>query len=337
MWYRGSLTYHRDLALEMVRHAGTDGYIIEFGSFIGNSALAWHRAIRRLQYGTVVVCVDTWLGEANFWRMKGKLLGPQGLDGQPRLYEAFMLNTRNASRHILPLRMAADSALRYLAELIAKKGLPRPAVVYVDTAHTYPETVLELRAAFELLPPGGFLVGDDFRDQWAEVQQAVSEFVTWAGPSAFDLPGIYAHTWPPRPMRMVQVLDGSTKPGVEESPLLVRLPGQWVLRKASRVGNLSQVSEAAAWGRKHMKPLQCCLNGWLDHPPMSGGLVGGGAGPQYYTTCAPRAPPLSQGHCSNPAKVIRCEKEKLVRFGCHQPMWASSSKHGGNASNIKLV
>ena len=343
MWYRGSLTYHRDLALEIVRHAGASGYIIEFGSFIGNSALAWARAIKRLEYSTVVVCVDTWLGEANFWRSKGKLLGPQGADGQPRLFEAFMLNTRtrtrNASRYLLPVRMAADSALRYFAELVAKKGLPRPAAIYVDTAHTYPETVLELRSAYALLPPGGFLVGDDFRGDWAEVQQSVNEFVSWAGPSAFDLPITYVRSWPYRQMRVVTLLDGAAATtGIDDSPLLVRLPGQWVLRKASvptQSGDkhTSDAQTAAAWTHAHMKPLQCCLNGWLDHPPISGGLIGGGSGPRYYTRCAPRAPYLSQGHCSNPAKIIRCEKEKLVRFGCHQPVWATSSSRLGNLSN----
>ena len=49
--------------------------------------------------------------------------------------------------------------LRYLLELVDRRQIPRPRVIYLDTAHEYPETVLELRLAFQLLAPGGILTG----------------------------------------------------------------------------------------------------------------------------------------------------------------------------------
>ena len=156
-WYQGSFMRHRDLATELVRHAGTGGYVVEVGSYMGNSATAWARAAKRLGFNTTIVCVDTWLGEANFWRAKGMMLGPQARDGTPRIYEMFMLNTVNLSHWLLPVRMAADTGLRVLAELIQKGRISRPSVVYVDTAHTYPESVLEMRLAWALLPPGSEL------------------------------------------------------------------------------------------------------------------------------------------------------------------------------------
>jgi hypothetical protein len=47
MWYQGSFQHHRDLADELVRNAGTAGWVVEFGSFMGSSALAWARAVNR--------------------------------------------------------------------------------------------------------------------------------------------------------------------------------------------------------------------------------------------------------------------------------------------------
>ena len=45
-------------------------------------------------------------------------------------------------------------------------------------AHEYPEVLGELLEAWSLLPPGGFLVGDDFRPEWPGVKRGVWELVT---------------------------------------------------------------------------------------------------------------------------------------------------------------
>lgn len=99
------------------------------------------------------------------------------------------------SRHVIPAQMPAMVGLRYLLELVDRRRIPRPRVIYLDTAHECtphvicsldpwtcllpvrsfyiaqkmwsknrlctadPETVLELRLAFQLLAPGGILTG----------------------------------------------------------------------------------------------------------------------------------------------------------------------------------
>jgi hypothetical protein len=324
MWYQGSFQHHRDLADELVRNAGTAGWVVEFGSFMGSSALAWARAVNRQNKSTKVVCVDTWLGEHNFWRMKGKQLGPQAADGTPRIFEMFMLNTRNHSDRLIPLRMNADSGLRYLTELVVKKGLQQPGAVYVDTAHTYPETVLELRAAYDLLAPGGFLVGDDFRGDWARVQQSVNEFVEWAGRGAFEPPAAYARSWRWRISRVVRVLNGSTPTmDLDEAPLLIRVPGQWVLRKAlgGAPPSAEELAERRRWTRNNLKPLHCCLNGWADH---RGASITPGA--RMYKRCAPAAPWLGQRNCRRPNNPLQCNKELLHDFSCRAPRDVARSR-----------
>ena len=60
---------------------------------------------------------------------------------------------------------------------LANPNLVAAAVIYLDTAHTYPEMVLEMEAAWEVLAEGGYLIGDDFDHRWAPVQQSVTNFV----------------------------------------------------------------------------------------------------------------------------------------------------------------
>ena len=74
--------------------------------------------------------------------------------------------------------------------------IPPPGLIYLDTAHTYPETLLELEQAWNLLAPGDFVLGDDFDNYWPPVQQSVIEFVQRVGAASFDRPALYTRSWP---------------------------------------------------------------------------------------------------------------------------------------------
>ena len=60
----------------------------------------------------------------------------------------------------------------------------------------YPETEFEMEAAWEVLAPGGYLVGDDFDHYWPEVQQSVNEFVLRHDQSEFADPSELSTSWP---------------------------------------------------------------------------------------------------------------------------------------------
>ena len=163
-WYHQSAfaRQHRDLAQALVssvereydpsaggRHAQAavrGAWMLEVGSFIGNSAVTWGRAAIRAKSNLTIVCLDTWLGDVGMWQRKGKWLGtPDRVTGEPRLYEQFMANVQgwNLSGRVLPLRAPASVGLRYLSSLIDTGQLPSPSLVYVDAAHEYPETELD--------------------------------------------------------------------------------------------------------------------------------------------------------------------------------------------------
>ena len=142
-WYGSVFSMsHYDLAeilLTTVQDAWhDDAWVLEAGSFIGNSAVTWASTMRALQMRSVVVCIDTWLGDIIMWEKRGKMLGKPGADGQPRLFEQFMLNVagKNMTEYVLPLRMPASIGLLYVRRHVEQQGLPPPAIIYVDTAHT---------------------------------------------------------------------------------------------------------------------------------------------------------------------------------------------------------
>eukprot|EP00966_Prymnesium_polylepis_P114108 2637145-Prymnesium_polylepis.1 len=173
-FYRSTFaTAHKVLARFLARHAGNGGWILELGSFVGNSATVLARAAVKSGVDAPVVCMDTWLGDVGMWvhhRLRS------GRMGEPRLFEQFMANIVgfNATDRVIPVRVSSQVGLKFVRKLVADGTISRPRVIFLDTAHEYPETVLEMREAFEVLAPGGILTGDDYDRFWPGVQQSVN-------------------------------------------------------------------------------------------------------------------------------------------------------------------
>jgi hypothetical protein len=49
-----------------------------------------------------------------------------------------------------------------------------PEVIYLDSAHEFDETFIELKTAWGLLPSGGIIVGDDW--DWKAIETEVTNF-----------------------------------------------------------------------------------------------------------------------------------------------------------------
>ena len=318
-----------------------DAWVLEAGSFIGNSATVWANTAKDLGMNAAVVCIDTWLGDQIMWVQKGNALGPPGADGQPRLYEQFMLNVagKNASDRIVPVsgrpclalqlisllardrgifaclprltpmfvchtaqvRMPAAQGFEYVHRQVRMGYIPPPSIIYIDTAHTYPEMVFELEAAWALLRPGGFLTGDDYTHYFPPVQQALNEWVQRQPPGSFVPPLNFALGWGSvQKMRFVRILTPGDEANASTplAPFLLRLPGQWVLRKphlhtmlhttssasaspplsdaiAATLHSMPNVDELQLSASKQRSfanrlshlPLSCCLNGWANPDP----------------------------------------------------------------------
>ena len=132
-WYPHSALEKQTLLAETLAKE-VDGYMLELGSFIGNSAAAWVQALRSVgKKKATVVCIDTWLGDVQMWHWGNRFLGPAGASGEPRLYEQFMINSleKNVSSAIVPMRTSAvvsrpsdESTYAALASLVNSTMLP---------------------------------------------------------------------------------------------------------------------------------------------------------------------------------------------------------------------
>ena len=109
--------------------------------------------------------------------------------------------------------------------------MPRPSVTYVDAAHEYPETYDEITQAWQLLAPGGFLVGDDYQPGWPGVVRSVQEFI--AGTRVAH-PTSYACAWAAQQrvkFGLLRTID-LTRPGdPPETSMLLIDRGTWIVRK----------------------------------------------------------------------------------------------------------
>lgn len=153
--------------------------VIEVGTWKGRSAVAMARACE----SATVVAVDTWLGAPEFytWGLDDPTRGG-ALDkrhGFPRVFHTFTKNVKALGLHgrVCPLPLASAQA----ADVLAYHGV-RADVVYLDAAHEYAPVAGDVRAYWDLLRPGGVMLGDDYdRTGWPGIVRAVDEFAASRG------------------------------------------------------------------------------------------------------------------------------------------------------------
>jgi hypothetical protein len=137
------------------------GYIpkfgIEVGSFIGSSAIILGNMLK--QNNGVLLCIDTWCGDINMWLMERFHDTMNKNDGNPKLYDLFVLNmiNNNLTNNVIPLRVSSIVGARMLKVLNYEIDF-----VYVDSAHEAGETFMELMLYHDVLKNKGILFGDDY-------------------------------------------------------------------------------------------------------------------------------------------------------------------------------
>lgn len=157
----------------MPHEEGRIHFIVEAGSFVGSSANMWAKFARK-HYATVL-CIDTWEGDINMWVLPGFKQPMSVKYGRGHLYENFIQNIIDGKSTDVILPMAVSSLVGAKV-LWAQKFMPD--VAYIDTAHEKGETLGEMFAFWELLRPGGVLLGDDYH-YFPAVKQDVDEFVAY--------------------------------------------------------------------------------------------------------------------------------------------------------------
>jgi hypothetical protein len=77
---------------------------------------------------------------------------------------------------VVPFAQTSENA----AVILSKLGI-RAGLIHIDAAHEYEPVMRDIRAYWELLEPGGYLVGDDYEARWQDVVRAANEFAESVG------------------------------------------------------------------------------------------------------------------------------------------------------------
>ena len=135
----------------------TPKFGIEVGSFIGSSAIILGNMVKSAN--GVLMCVDTWCGDINMWLMERFHSTMKKEDGNPKLYDYFILNmmSNNLTDTVIPLRVSSIVGARMLKVLNYEIDF-----VYVDSAHEAGETFMELMLYHDVLKNKGIIFGDDY-------------------------------------------------------------------------------------------------------------------------------------------------------------------------------
>ncbi len=149
--------------------------VIEVGTWKGGSAIRMADLAKEKGLKTKVVCVDTWLGSAEFWKYEtdsGRYDLLSLCQGYPQVYFQFLANVVKTGHEdtIIPLPMTSLIAARLLAEHGVQADL-----IYIDASHDYEDVSADIAAYYPLVRPGGVIFGDDFVPCWHGVMRAVEE------------------------------------------------------------------------------------------------------------------------------------------------------------------
>jgi predicted O-methyltransferase YrrM len=137
---------------------------------------AWNHLLKRIAWKAdepkTVIEVGSYEGSSAYWIMANMLRSPESRlycidawegDGAQARYELFMRNIDE-----LPARgqieVMRDWSHKALLKLL-QDGV-RADLLYIDGSHAAPDVLRDMVLGFELVKPGGFMIGDDYL--WAD-------------------------------------------------------------------------------------------------------------------------------------------------------------------------
>ena len=150
------------------------GIIIDVGVWKGASTIYLANLLKQNTIPGAVIAVDTFLGSVEHADQRSVFYGlmPRRF-GMPLLYEQFMSNVVRcgAQDRIVPLASTSSSAGILLHRIGIRAGL-----IHIDASHEYEDVLRDARIYWDILLPGGFIVGDDYNQDWPGVIKAADQF-----------------------------------------------------------------------------------------------------------------------------------------------------------------
>jgi len=197
MWLEGDKVMDRVFA-----ELGRDGikFIVEAGSMHGGSAIRMAIELDKRGLRDVpILCIDPWTGDLNMWLNRVVWEHLNVKDGRATTYDQFMVNVQKAitdksiaPHHITPFPVSSVIGARWLQAT----GFT-PQLIYLDSAHEVDETYYELCLYYNLLEPGGILMGDDYG--WEAVRLDVDRFIKDKN-LKLNMFGVYMNWFVKKPM-----------------------------------------------------------------------------------------------------------------------------------------
>ena len=151
--------------------------VIEVGSFLGYSAIKMAKEVKRLGLPTKIICVDTWLGSPEHYRMyKSKediRIGYK--NGYPTLYQKFITSVieNDVQDIIQPFPYPSSIAYKILNNIFTELDI-KADFIFLDGSHEELDVQMDLYYYYQLLNEGGELWGDDYG--WEGVNKAIHTF-----------------------------------------------------------------------------------------------------------------------------------------------------------------
>jgi SAM-dependent methyltransferase len=164
---------HHPAFEEIIRNLRPD-IVIDVGVWKGTSTILLADLLKRYRVPGAVIGVDTFLGNLEHWDRTSGFAGlMQFRFGRPLLYEQFLSNVvhADAQDRIVPLAQTTTIAAMLLAKIGVQAGL-----IHIDASHDYEDVLNDARLYWDILAPGGFLIGDDYNQDWPGVIEAADEF-----------------------------------------------------------------------------------------------------------------------------------------------------------------
>jgi hypothetical protein len=153
--------------------------VIDVGVWKGGSTIFLANIMRDNCIDGAVIGVDSFLGSPDHSYKDSNVYGLIARQfGRPLLYEQFLANVirYEAQGIIVPFAQSTENAAHVLLRLGVKAGL-----IHIDAAHDYESVLRDSRAYWELLVPGGYMVGDDYDPSWPGVVKAADQFAAELG------------------------------------------------------------------------------------------------------------------------------------------------------------
>lgn len=147
-------------------------YIIEIGTWKGQSAITMAHHIKENQYNSKIICVDTWLGAIEFMTDEDSEHHLMISFGYPQVYYQFISNIihEKCEDIIIPFPNTSLIGAHYFISHGIKSQL-----IYIDGSHSYTDVDLDINFYWKVLDEKGIIFGDDY--QCGDVKDAVDKFV----------------------------------------------------------------------------------------------------------------------------------------------------------------